>query len=73
MATTPSLSWSDDGGHTWSSEHEREASMGAMGEYFRVKWRRLGCGRTGCSGWPPSEPVPVTWLGAELDVVQLDR
>jgi hypothetical protein len=35
------LRWSDDGGHTWSSEHW--AQMGKIGEYgFRAFWRRLG-------------------------------
>lgn len=64
------LSWSDDGGHTWSNEHE--ASMGAMGEYrTRVKWRRLGAGRDRVFRVATSEPVPVTWLGAEIDAVQL--
>lgn len=64
------LSWSDDGGHVWSNEHE--ASMGAMGEYStRVKWRRLGAGRDRVFRVATSEPVPVTWLGAEIDAVQL--
>ncbi len=68
------LSWSDDGGHTWSSEHERDASMGAVGEYFtRVKWRRLGAGRNRVFRVATSAAVPVAWLGADLDVVQLDR
>ena len=35
------LSWSKDGGRTWSNEHWR--SMGKIGEYGRrVIWRRLG-------------------------------
>ena len=35
------MRWSDDGGHTWSSEHWR--SMGLIGEtQTRVIWRRLG-------------------------------
>lgn len=64
------LSWSDDGGHTWSNEYQ--ASMGAMGEYLkRIKWRRLGVGRDRVFRVATSEPVPVTWLGAEIDVVQL--
>lgn len=66
------LSWSDDGGHTWSNEHE--ASMGLEGEYkTRIKWRRLGVGRDRVFRVATSEPVPITWLGAEIDVVQLDR
>lgn len=68
------LSWSDDGGHTWSNEHERDASMGAVGEYLtRVKWRRLGASRNRVFRVATSEPVAVTWLGAELDAVQLER
>lgn len=39
------LSWSDDGGHTWSSEYP--ASMGALGEYRkRLQWFKLGCSRS---------------------------
>ena len=35
------LRWSDDGGHTWSSEHWTQ--MGKIGQYgFRAFWRRLG-------------------------------
>jgi hypothetical protein len=68
------LSWSDDGGHTWANEHERDASMGAVGEYFtRVKWRRLGAGRNRVFRVATSAAVAVTWLGAELDAVQLER
>lgn len=68
------LSWSDDGGHTWSNEHERDASMGAVGEYLtRVKWRRLGTGRNRVFRVATSAPVSVTWLGAELDAIQLER
>lgn len=66
------LSWSDDGGHTWSNEHE--ASMGAIGKYSsRARWNRLGVGRDRVFRVATSEPVPVTWLGAELDAVQLER
>jgi hypothetical protein len=68
------LSWSDDGGHTWSNEHERDASMGAIGEYFtRIKWRRLGMGRNRVFRVATSEPVAICWLGAELDAVQMER
>jgi len=38
------LSWSDDGGHTWSNEYQ--ASIGATGAYgTRLVWRRLGRSR----------------------------
>lgn len=64
------LSWSDDGGHTWSNEYE--ASMGAEGEYEnRLRWTRLGTGRNRVFRIATSEPVPVTWLGAEVDAIQL--
>jgi hypothetical protein len=66
------LSWSDDGGHTWSNEHE--ASLGAKGNYkTRVLWRRLGMGRDRVFRVAMSDPVAVTWLGAEIDAVQLNR
>jgi hypothetical protein len=64
------LSWSDDGGHTWSNEHQ--ASLGLQGEYVnRVKWRRLGVARDRVFRVATSEPVPITWLGADVDMVQL--
>ena len=38
------LSWSNDGGHTWSNEYE--CSLGEVGEYkTRLIWRRLGSPR----------------------------
>jgi hypothetical protein len=64
------LSWSNDGGHTWSNEHE--ATLGARGAYgARAIWRRLGVGRDRVYRVAMSDPVPVTWLGAELDAVEL--
>jgi hypothetical protein len=66
------LSWSTDGGHTWSNGHQ--ASMGAIGAYKnRALWRRLGVDRDRVFRVETSEPVPVTWLGAEIDVVQLAK
>lgn len=66
------LSWSDDGGHTFSNEHE--ASLGAVGKYEgRTIWRRLGVGRDRVFRVATSEPVAVTWLGAEIDAVQLEK
>lgn len=58
------LSWSDDGGHTWSNEHY--ASMGAAGAYGgRLVWRRLGLHKY---GFIPritiSDPVKRVILGA---------
>jgi hypothetical protein len=38
------LSWSDDGGHTWSSDYP--ASIGSSGQRkIRAQWRRLGYSR----------------------------
>lgn len=71
-APVATLSWSDDGGHTWSNEHE--ASLGAMGAYkSRVRWTRLGVARDRVFRVATSEPVAVSWLGAEFDAVQLGR
>lgn len=64
------LSWSDDAGRTWSNEHQ--ASLGAMGQYKnRCIWRRLGAARDRVFRVTMSDPVPVTWLGAEVNAVQL--
>lgn len=64
------LSWSDDGGHTWSNEHQ--ASIGRQGKYKnRAIWRRLGRGRDRVFRVATSEPVPLTWLGAEFNAAQL--
>lgn len=66
------LSYSDDGGHTWSNE--RQASLGLMGKYKnRARWTRLGMGRDRVFRVATSEPVPVTWLGAEIDAVQMGK
>ena len=64
------LRWSDDGGHTWSSEHW--TSMGATGEYFkRVFWRRLGMTlklRDRVYEVSGTDPVKIAIMGAELHV-----
>jgi hypothetical protein len=64
------LRWSDDGGHTWSSEHW--ASMGATGEYFkRVFWRRLGMTqklRDRVYEVSGTDNVKIAIMGAELIV-----
>ncbi len=65
------LQWSPDGGHTWSNEHE--ASLGAIGAYRnRAIWRRLGVGRDWVFRVVCSEPVPISWLGADVSPVQLN-
>ncbi len=64
------LSWSDDGGNTWSSEHT--ASLGAIGKFkTRARWTRLGVARDRVYRVAMSDPVAVTWLGAEINPVQL--
>jgi len=64
------LRWSDDGGHTWSSEHWR--SIGGVGEYFkRVIWRRLGMTmklRDRVYEISGTDPVKIAIMAAELDV-----
>ncbi len=50
------LQWSDDGGHTWGSEHWR--SMGKIGEYRRrALWHRLGSAYTRTWRIKVSDPV----------------
>ena len=59
------LRWSDDGGHTWSSEHW--ASMGKLGEYeYRTFWRRLGSSRDRVYEVSGTDPVKIAIMGAEL-------
>ena len=64
------LRWSDDGGHTWSSEHWR--SMGKIGETGRrVLWRRLGMTmklRDRVYEVSGTDPVKIAIMGAELIV-----
>jgi hypothetical protein len=64
------LRWSDDGGHTWSSEHW--ASMGKIGQYgFRTFWRRLGMTdkiRDRVYEVSGTDPVKVAIIGAELHI-----
>ena len=64
------LRWSDDGGHTWSSEHW--AKMGGIGQYSkRVFWRRLGMTqklRDRVYEVSGTDPVKIAIMGAELFV-----
>ncbi len=61
------MRFSDDGGHTWSTE--RWAAMGKIGEYRkRARWSRLGMSRDRIYEISTSEPVKVIFIGAELDV-----
>ena len=69
-AITPQvmLRWSDDGGHTWSSEHW--ASIGKIGVYGqRTFWRRLGMTlklRDRVYEISGTDPVKIAITGAEL-------
>lgn len=64
------LRWSDDGGHTWSSEHW--SNMGKIGEYYRrVFWRKLGMTmklRDRVYEVSGTDPVKIAIMGAELIV-----
>jgi hypothetical protein len=64
------LRWSDDGGHTWSSEHWSD--MGQIGQYsHRVFWRRLGMTfklRDRVYEVSGTDPVKVAIMGAELQI-----
>lgn len=63
------LSWSDDGGKTWSNEVW--ASMGKLGAYsYRATWRRLGSARQRIYRIRVTDPVDVTILGGYADVTE---
>lgn len=60
------LDWSDDGGHTWSSQ--RSASVGLIGQYAaRVRWNRLGRARDRVYRVTITDPVKRVILGAALN------
>jgi len=60
------LSWSDDGAHTWSSEHA--ASMGAAGQFrTRAIWRRLGYSRDRIFRVAVSDPVKRVLINAYVE------
>jgi len=64
------LRWSDDGGHTWSSEHWTK--MGRIGAFgYRAFWRRLGMTlklRDRVYEVSGTDPVKIAIVGAELIV-----
>jgi len=63
------LSWSSDGGHTWSPE--QWMSAGKQGEYTRrVIWRRLGRSRDRVWRIVVSDPVAWRLLTAYIDVAK---
>ena len=60
------LSWSDDGGVSWSNEHW--TSFGKIGErQARARWRRLGRARDRAFRVSISDPVRVIITGAQVD------
>lgn len=61
------LRYSDDGGHTWSSEKWRK--LGKKGEYMtRSRWNRLGSFRQRVLEISISDPVQRTIMGAYAEV-----
>lgn len=63
------MTFSDDGGHTWSNESAK--SMGKLGEYKRrLIWRKLGRARDRVYSIKIVEPVKIAILGAEFEATQ---
>jgi YVTN family beta-propeller protein len=61
------LSWSTDGGHTWSNDHP--ATLGTMGNYKnRAIWRRLGASRNRAFRIAISDPVKKVLIGVYMDL-----
>lgn len=65
-APTAWLSWSNDGGRTWSSEYS--ASLGKQGEFgTRLIWRRLGSPRNRVFRLRITDSVKKVLLGAVVN------
>jgi len=65
------LDFSNDGGHTWSSESWALADniAGSIGEYkTRVKWNRLGSARDRIFRVKMTDPVKTVWIDAQIMV-----
>lgn len=61
------LSWSNDGGHTWSSSYP--VSIGPIGQgKTRAIWRRLGKSRDRVFRLLISDPVKIAIIGANLRI-----
>lgn len=61
------LSWSNNGGRTWSSEYAR--SVGRIGEFNkRAIWRRMGRARTRYMRLRTTAAVRIAWRGFNLDM-----
>lgn len=62
------LRYSDDGGHTWSSEIWRP--LGRQGAYKALaQWRRLGMARDRVYELTYSDPAGVAVMGADIAAV----
>jgi hypothetical protein len=60
------LTWSDDGGHTWSNEHWRD--IGSIGRYKnRARWNKLGVSRDRIYKVSISDPVKKVIISAHLE------
>lgn len=60
------LTWSDDGGNTWSSTLTQ--SLGKIGEYWqRVQWNRLGMGRDRIFRIGTTANAAIAFQGAFLE------
>jgi hypothetical protein len=60
------LSWSVDGGHTWSNDHS--TSMGKLGQYLtRMIWRRLGAARNRTFRVAVTAAVKKVLIGCYMD------
>jgi hypothetical protein len=61
------LSWSDDGGRTWTIAPARD--IGRIGEFrHRVQWHRLGSSRDRCYRMLVTDPVALNIYGTTVDV-----
>lgn len=63
------LSWSNDGGHSYSNEHWVSASRIGTRK-ARAIFRRLGQARDRVFKVRMTDPIKVTWLGADLQMEQ---
>jgi hypothetical protein len=65
------LTWSDDGGFTWSNENWNK--LGARGEYKnRLHWHRLGYSRDRVFRLVVTDPIKCVLIAARADI-QLER
>jgi YVTN family beta-propeller protein len=63
------LSWSVDGGHLWSNDHE--ASMGERGKYLtRLIWRRLGYSKDRIFRVAISNAIKKVLIAAHIDATE---